>query len=300
MSEKRYEHRKQIKSVRWLIFWVVLAQLAVDIAIQAVISFMETPPHGYLVIAVSELVALGIPIAVYGKSMWQGSVKRLRSELMLNRCPMAMLIISAGIGAGGQFVMMLLNIPANFLMLEVMGKEISDAVPVALSMSDVMLGLVAVVLIPSVLEEFCLRGLVFGAYNKCNTVVAIVYTTMVFALLHMRLNELCGFVFMGLVSVLVLLKTKSLFAVMVYHGVSNLTALIFGFVLSGILSYLWIIFAVAIALFVICLILLLAFGQPIKLSKVFKGQFLFCQSIFSLPTLLSIGVVILRFFIVSD
>ena len=52
MPEKKYELRKQIRSVRWMIFWVVLAQFAAEIAVEAVVSFMKNPPHEYIQIAI--------------------------------------------------------------------------------------------------------------------------------------------------------------------------------------------------------------------------------------------------------
>lgn len=299
MAEKRYEHRKQIKSVRWLIFWVVLAQLAADIAVQAVVSFMSNPPHEYIQIAISELIAIGIPIGVYGRSMWHGSVSDIKCELMMTSCNPGLLAIAAAIGISGQFVMMLLNIPANIFIFDVLGREATDAIPVAFEVHELFIGMVAVVIIPAILEEFWLRGLVFRAYNKCNTGVAIVYTTVVFALMHMRMNELCGFLFMGFVSVMILLRTRSLYAAMIYHGFSNFTALLFGFVLPDILTQLWVIFAAAVLFFGISVFLLFAATKPAERVRLFKGAEMFWKSIFSLPMLLSVCVVILRHFIVS-
>ncbi len=299
MPEKRYENRKQIKSVRWLIFWVVLAQLAADIAIQAIVSFMPNPPHEYIQIGIAEMIAIGIPIAVYGQSMWHGSVSDIRRELMLTHCNIGIYAIAALAGITGQFIMMLLNIPANIFIFDVLGKETTDAISVAFEVRDLIIGMAAVVAIPAVLEEFWLRGLVFRAYNKCSTGAAIVFTTVVFALMHMRMNELCGFLFMGFVSVMILLRSRSLYAVMIYHGFTNLTALVFGFVLSDILTQLWVMFAAAVLLFCVSVSLLFAATKPAERVRRFKGGELILKSIFSLPMLLSVGIVILRHFIVN-
>ena len=74
MSEKKYELRKRMKSVRWMIFWVVLAQFAAQLAVEATVSFMSNPPHQYIQIALIELIAIGVPIMVYVKSMYSGSI----------------------------------------------------------------------------------------------------------------------------------------------------------------------------------------------------------------------------------
>ena len=60
-NEKKYELRKQIRSVRWIIFWVILAQFTAQMVVEAVVSFMPNPPHEYIRIAVVELFAIGIP-----------------------------------------------------------------------------------------------------------------------------------------------------------------------------------------------------------------------------------------------
>lgn len=299
MNGKKYEQRKQLKGARWLIFWVVLAQLAADVAVQAVVSFMENPPHEYIQIGISELIAVGVPIMIYARSMWHGSIKDVKSELMLSPCKISLIVLSIGLGITGQFVMMLLNIPANIFVFDVLKQEASDAVPVAFELYEIFIGIVAVVIIPAVLEEFWLRGLVFRAYNKCNTLVAVLFTTMVFALMHMRLNEICGFLFMGVMSALILLRTKSLYAAILYHAFSNLAALLFGFALPYILSQLWFIFAVAIFVFVLCLFLLFAASEPVKKIRLFRAAEIFIKSIFSLPMLLIICVVVVRHFIVS-
>lgn len=299
MLKKKYEQRKQIKSVRWLIFWVVLAHLATDMAVHAIVSFMEKPPHEYIQIGLSELIALGVPIMVYARSMWHGSSETAKQELMLVPCRFSLIAAAVGIGITGQFVMMLLNIPANMFVLNILGREATDAVPVAVEAKDLLIGSVAVGIIPAVLEEFWIRGLVFRAYNRCNTAIAVLFTTVVFALMHMRFNELCGFLFMGFMSVCILMRTRSLYAAIIYHAFSNLTALLFGFVLPYILSQLWLIFAAAVVVFVLCILLLFAASEPMKKTVLFKGPEILIKSIFSLPMLLSVCVVVLRHFIVA-
>jgi len=214
-------------------------------------------------------------------------------------CRFSLMAAAIGIGITGQFVMMLLNIPANMFVLNVLKKEAMDAVPVAVEAKDLIIGVVAVVIIPAVLEEFWLRGLVFRAYNQCNTSVAIIFTTLVFALMHMRFNELLGFLFMGFISVFILLRTRSLYAAIIYHAFSNLTALLFGFVLPYILAQLWIIFAAALIGFVLFMLLLIAASETVKKNVLFRGTEIFIKSVFSLPILLSVCVVILRHFIVE-
>ena len=85
MTDYKVKHksRKRIKSARWLIFWVVAAQLAAEVAMQAAVSFMSNPPHEYIQIGIVELFALGVPILLYGKSVWSREDGDAKKELRL-------------------------------------------------------------------------------------------------------------------------------------------------------------------------------------------------------------------------
>lgn len=294
----KHEYRKQIKSVKWLIFWVVLAQFAANIAVQAAVSFMQNPPHEYIQIAICELLAVGVPIMVYGRSEWRGSAEKLKNELMLKRCGLRIGLIAAAIGITGQFIMMLLNMPVNIYIQTVLKAESADAIPVALSGFDIALGFVAVVILPAFLEEFWMRGLVFRAYNRCSTTGAVVFTSLVFALAHMRMNEFVGLIFMGFMAAYIMLRTKSLYAAIIYHAASNAAALLFGFVLANVLDYLWWIFGAATALFFVSIVLLNRNTKRIHKNKTVKAGKLVWRSIFSLPFILSVLVAVLRHYIV--
>lgn len=300
MQENKHELRKQIKSVRWMVFWVVLAQFAAELVVDAVFSFMENPPHEYIRIAIVELLAIGVPIIVYARSAWNSGVNKAKQEFWLKPCKLYCLLLAALIGIFGQFVMMLLNIPGNLLMQNVAKQTYEDMVPVAISSSDVFLGVIALVIIPAVLEEFWMRGITFSAYNKSNTFAAIFLTSVLFALLHLKINEAVGFLFMGIVASVVLIKCNSIYAAMVYHGFSNLTALLFGrFILPYIGNFVWTVLTLAVLGFAIFFALLLTQRNKILLHRNFKTGTLILSSVFSLPILLSIAVVIIKYFLIK-
>lgn len=294
MEDKKYELRRQIKSVRWMIFWVVLAQFAVGIAVEAVISFMENPPHEYIIIALSELLTIGVPISVYARSQWNSYGMNVKKEFWLNPCKPYLLIIAAVLGICSQFVMILLNMPANIIM------PTQPSVHTEMNTGEFLFGIIAVVIIPAVLEEFWMRGIIFSAYNKSNTVAAVVFTAVLFALLHMRFNEILGFLFMGAVASLVLIKCKSLYAAICYHGFSNLAALVLdGYIVPYYPGYIWVMFGVALVIFPALMLILFKQKNGVKNNKVFKAGGILITSFISLPVLLSIAVVIVRYFLVK-
>ncbi len=300
MTEKKYELRKQIKSVRWMIFWVVLAQFAAEIVVGAIFSFMENPPHEYIRIAVVELLAIGVPIMVYARSVWSSGVSEAKQEFWMNLCKPYCLFLAALLGIFGQFVMILLNMPANFLTQTLLNQTYEDAIPMALSGDEVLFGIIAVVIIPAILEEFWMRGIIFSAYNKSNTLAAIFFTSLMFALLHLRINEALGFLFMGIVASVVLIKSNSLYAAMVYHGFSNLTALLLGgFILPYVIDYIWVVFVIATLGFMLFFALLLMQKNKMALHRNFKAGTLVLNSLFSMPIILSIVVVIIKYLLIN-
>lgn len=298
MSDKKYELRKQIKSVRWMIFWVVLAQFAAETAIEAAVSFMANPPHDYIQIAVIELIAIGVPIAVYARTSQSG--KKVKAELCLNPCGVGFIMLAAILGVCGQFVMMLINIPGNIFVTKVLNQATADSIPAAIGWLEILLGSFCLVIIPAVLEEFWMRGIIFRAYNRCNTCAAVMFTAIIFAFLHMRLNELAGFLFMGIMASLILIKSNSLYAAMVYHAFSNLTALLFSvYIMPNIYNYLWIVLAAAVLVFAAAFFVLAGQKSKMAIKRNFKAGGLVVNSILSLPVLLSIAVVILKSFVAN-
>ncbi len=281
-----------------MIFWVVLAQFAAETAIAAAASFMSNPPHDYIRIAAVELIAIGVPIVIYAKTAWNG--KRVKTELCLNRCNVLYILIAAILGVCGQFVMMLLNIPGNIFVNSVLKQETIDSIPVAIEWAEILLGVIGVVIVPAVLEEFWMRGIIFRAYNRCNTWAAVLFTAIIFAFLHMRLNELFGFLFMGVIASLILIKSNSLYAAMVYHALSNLTALLFGaYIMPWIVDFIWLAFVVAVLVFVIAFVVMVKQKTAMPIRKEFKAGRLVINSVFSLPVILSVAVVILKNLLLS-
>ncbi len=283
-----------------MIFWVVLAQFASQIAVEAAVSFMSNPPHEYIQIAIIELFSIGVPIMVYAKAMYRGNAVRIKQETCLNRCKPGFVLLAAALGICGQFVMMILNVPANYV-LSLWGHNTAEGtIVVAATWHEVALGVFAVVIIPAVLEEFWMRGIIFSAYNRCNTRAAVIFTALIFALLHLSAGEFVGFFFMGIVSALVLIKSGSLYAAMVYHAFSNLTALLFGaFIMPKIIDYIWVVFAVMVVLFTLAFVVLLKQKNKNPGSRVFGSASLMITGIFSMPVLVSVAVVILKYFLLS-
>lgn len=296
-NEKKYELRKQMKSVRWMIFWVILAQFTAQMVVEAVVSFMPNPPHEYIRIALVELFAIGIPLAIYAKTVWNGSGRKIKKEMCLNPCGAGYILLALVLGVSGQFVMMALNIPANYIVTLISGNSAPETAVVASGWYDIVLGTVAVVIIPAILEEFWMRGVIFRAFSRCNTSAAILFTSIMFAFLHLSASEMLGFLFMGVMASVILIKSKSLYASMVYHGASNLTAILFSaYIMPEINGWtaITVLFLGTFAVFGLALFILLKLKSKTRWHKTFKALPLVLTSVFSLPVILSVAIVVVK------
>lgn len=274
----------------------MLAQFTAEVAVEAAFSFMADPPHEYVRIAIVEVLAIGVPLLLYAYSARNTSEKGVKYEFGLNRCSLVQMLLAALIGICGQFVMILLNLPMNLLF-----QSSSDAaVSVAMDEPPLVLGIIAVAVIPAILEEFWMRGVIFSVYNRSNTVAAIFFTSLMFAFLHMNLNDIFGFIFMGIVASVVMIKCHSLYAAMIYHGFSNLTALLLGnVILPYIADNVWLVFGLMTVMFVVLFALLLMQKNKAKINRVFKPGNLVVNSIISLPVILSFVVALIKFLVAS-
>ncbi len=304
-----YEQRKRIKNVRWILFWVALMQTVATLVVNAVTTFLSEPSaefvqlRMYLQLGIIEIAAFMIPILLYARTGWSSAGRSAREELkMVPFSPLAGLLIVI-MAVGGQFIMVVLKIPAVLLMQSIFPADTPQTVPLAANLRDVGLGLLCAAALPAFFEEFILRGFVFSVYEQHSTRAAVLFTTILFALLHGSVEEFLGILFLGAMLSLVLTRTGSLFAAMLYHFVTNAIAVLLEYILQlysvqvmsapAMLIYL---FAGAFLLFFVGLFLFIRFMPRRKTVRSKRDGKLLVQSIFSVPVILCIALeVVLNF-----
>ncbi len=223
------EDKKALRSMRWILFWVIVTQTVASLLISAMFSFWDGGEHIYLQTLLIEIIAYPLPIILYARTGWRQSPENAAYEFSLRPFKIKLLPVIVLMAVGGQFVQMLLNlIPAYFL------KSSSDVMPATIT--ELMAGILVIAVIPAFFEEFLMRGIVYGVMSRQSTSAAAIFTTVMFALLHADLSALLGYIFLGIMLVFILRRTKSVYAAMIFHFVNNLTALLIGF-LSEELAY---------------------------------------------------------------
>ena len=85
---------------------------------------------------------------------------------------------------------------------------------------------IAVALVPCVVEEIIFRGVLYSTYKQCGVGKAAIFTAILFGLFHMNLNQMSYAVVMGIVLVILNEITGSILSSMLMHFLINATSII--------------------------------------------------------------------------
>jgi len=309
-----YEQKRNIRRINWLLFWVIVSRVVISLTLDAVTSFMpselaEAQTADYLKSIIIGILTIFLPVYIYFKhEMFSFLGNDIKQELNFNKFSVLQGFIICVLAVSGQFIMQILNIPMTLLQ-EVWG--LADRSVAAISFWNVTLGIISVALFPAVLEEFLLRGVVYGAYKRQSTVAAALFSTVMFAILHINIFGALGYIFLGIMLVSVMSRTGSLYAAMLYHFITNLSALTLTFTL-GYLNELedaggitntnvfWL-FIGAVIVFMIAMFIFRIITPNAEKNRGRNAAALFLQNLFSIPVILCIIIaVVTQYFIIAQ
>ena len=80
--------------------------------------------------------------------------------------------------------------------------------------------------LPAVTEEFVFRGIVIGEYEKRGVTLAVMVSSLMFAMSHFSLERFPVYLFAGIVLSSVMYATRSLLASIIVHAAHNITVLL--------------------------------------------------------------------------
>lgn len=293
MHEFSYRDGKhRLKSIRWMLLFIAVMQtviIAVTAFISDVISF--DIPY-YLQVFVIELFAYLLPISVYSRQNRVLTAHDVRERFGLKGCKITQFLLAALIGYGAQFAMILLGLPIS------MGISESGYIPQ--NPIELLAAVLVLAIMPAVFEEFLLRGIVYGVMAEFNTKAALIYTTIMFTLLHENLAGIPGYLLLGAVLVFVLRRTGSLYACMALHFMNNITALLlayFSFALMDIPSATIKLFATGIPIGAAAVLVLALSTRKSAKTRKMKTSELLGQSFVNPPILLCIAIIIMLLYL---
>lgn len=176
-------------------------------------------------ILITEFVLIALPVFFY-VNFKKGCLKY---ELRLNKLHLLDALLVVFIFICSYPVAVFINL-IGVIFLSLFGKLIQSPIPIAESFNEYFVLLMIIAGSAGVCEEILFRGLIMRGYEKLGKWKSILFTAVLFSLLHINVQNTLGPLFLGILLGYVVYSTNSIFAGMLGHFTNN--------ALSVTLSYL--------------------------------------------------------------
>lgn len=295
MATGYLQNKQKLRGIRRMLFAVAAINAFCAIVMGIVSSFIESSLPIYIQSLVVGFLAYLVPILLYSHAN-EITVSVAKERFSLNPVKALPLIIAAVSGVCFQFVMVIINLPMNFILGTSEGY-------MPTSVYELIAMIIIIGVMPAFFEEFLFRGIVYGSMAEINTKAAAVFSAVMFAILHADIYGFFGYLVMGLVLAFVLRRTGSLWAAMVFHFTNNVTAIMLGF-FNDELLYSPVatitMFVAGVIGFIAAVIALRKLYKPQKGVSLIKTSQLLGQSFINLPILLCVVVIALSMFVLRN
>ena len=154
------------------------------------------------------------------------------SSMRLKFRPSALLAIPAGVAG----YLLVLGISALWMsLLSAIGLGQESGLPVPDGGAQLGASILVIALWPALCEEFFFRGLMLPAYEKHfkSPVKAVLFTGVLFAIVHGVVSGAPGHIFLGLVMGALVVMTDSLWTGVLYHITNNAMAMLLAYVATA-------------------------------------------------------------------
>lgn len=118
--------------------------------------------------------------------------------------------------------MIVISLPASLLF-----GGTADVTPT--SPTELLAAFFVIAVIPAIFEEFLFRGIVDGSMSEFNTGAAVIFSSLMFALMHADIYNFIGYIAMGVILTTIVRRTGSVYNAVMFHFASNVTALLLSF-----------------------------------------------------------------------
>lgn len=221
MATNYLKDKQKLIGIRYMIFTIAAVNVIVSIILYVISTFFENSLPIYLQSLAIEFAAYVIPIMIYAKNTGI-TVNSAAEKFYLKKSKAVAVVLAAFMGAGFQFLMVVVDLPINILLKNT--ESYLPQTPVELAAAIVVIGI-----IPAFFEEFLFRGIVLGSMSEFNTRAAVIFSAVMFAVLHADVCSLAGYILMGIVLASVVRRAGSLLPAVVFHLANNTAALLLGY-----------------------------------------------------------------------
>ncbi len=212
-------------TVTALLVMICLLQLAVRSLFQLLFpTLFEVNGFLFFYLAFSTLFSIGLPSFLYVFRDDKPYFANLCKDVKVDR----LLAVAAVLGVVCQFAGMALNLPVISAITKWVG-PISSKVPEMTTPAALLLGIVVMGVIPGVCEEILFRGIIFNAFREYGIQCAVIFSSLMFALLHMDITNFIGPFVMGIVFGVMVAKTNRLIYPIIAHFCVNAMATVLSY-----------------------------------------------------------------------
>ncbi|HBT50383.1 MAG TPA: CPBP family intramembrane metalloprotease domain-containing protein [Caldanaerobacter subterraneus] len=181
----------------------------------------------YIGILITEIVFVLIPVIAYllikrYDVKYVLRLNPLKSEFVL----LLVLIAVASWGVSG-FLAVLTN-----YFLSKLGKVPVMQIPPAQDLNELIVQLIIFGLVAACCEEIFMRGLVMRSFEMRGSIKSVVITAILFAMLHLNVQNFLSILFLGTILGYVVYRTDSIFAGMIVHFTNNAISTILSYFIS--------------------------------------------------------------------
>lgn len=183
-------------------------------------------------ILITEFILIALPVLLY-VMIKKSSIKQ---ELRFNKLEFMNGFLVALIFICGYPVAIFVGILGN-LFVSLFGKLIQSPIPIAENFNEYALLLMIIAGSAGICEEILFRGLIMRGYEKLGKWPSIIFTAVLFSMLHLNIQNVLGTLFLGIVLGYVVYTTNSIYAGMLGHFVSNAIAVTISYVLMQLIPF---------------------------------------------------------------
>lgn len=216
-------------SITALLVLIGLLQLTIRFLLDLLFpTLFEVNGFLFFYLTFSTLLSIALPTVLYLKNEGKPYFCNVWEDIRPNR----LLLLTALLGIVCQFAGMALNLPVISAITKWVG-PVSNRMPEITTFGELILGIAVMGLLPAVCEEILFRGVILNAFREYGTKCAVVFSALMFAVLHMDVTNFVGPFVMGIVFGKMAVKTNRLIYPMIAHFCVNTTATVLTYALQS-------------------------------------------------------------------
>lgn len=294
MATEYLKDKHKLVGIRYMLLYIAGINAIISFVLHMASSFFDTFIPIYLQALIIGVFAYILPIVIYAKTN-HITAQSAADKFYLKGCKVPLLILAAIMGCCFQFVVVLIDLPVNMI-----SGNSSSYIPS--TPAELIAAVFVIAVMPAIFEEFLFRGIVLGSMSEFNTKAAMVFSAIMFAVMHADIYGLIGYIIMGLILVSIVRRTNSIYSAMVFHFANNTTALILGYI-NDELIYMPVftisLFAIGVILFITAYMLFASITKKPKEICLMKTGGLLGQSFINLPIIMCIAVIVITEIMIS-